>query len=51
MSREWNIGKEARFLDEKSVKERMKIEGRSIKKIFVAFLIYIAVMTLFMVFL
>jgi len=51
MSEKWDIGKEARLLDEKSIKERMKIEGRSIKKIFVALLIYIAVMTFFVVFL
>ena len=51
MSKQWNIGKEARLLDEKSIKERMKIEGRSIKKIFVTLLIYVAVMTVFMVFL
>jgi len=51
MSKQWNIGKEARLLDEKSIKQRMKIKGRSIKKIFVALLIYIAVMILFVVFL
>ena len=54
MSKQWNledIGKEAKLLDEKNIKERMKIECRSIKKIFVALLIYIAVMTLFVVFL
>ena len=51
MSKQWNIGKEAMLLDEKSIQERMKIEGRSVKKMFVALLVYIPVMTLFMVFL
>ncbi|MFX1259764.1 MAG: hypothetical protein ACFFAN_18080 [Promethearchaeota archaeon] len=51
MAKEWNIGNEAKLLDEKSIKERMKIEGRSVKKMFVALLIYIAVMTLFIVYL
>ena len=49
MPKQWNIGKEARFLDEKSIKERMKIESRSLKKMIFAMLIYVCVMTLFMI--
>ncbi|MFX0070917.1 MAG: hypothetical protein ACFFAO_07490 [Candidatus Hermodarchaeota archaeon] len=48
MSNKWNIGSEARKLDEKSIKERMKIEGRSVKKIFIALLIYACVLTIFL---
>ncbi|MFX0188174.1 MAG: hypothetical protein ACFE8A_10605 [Candidatus Hodarchaeota archaeon] len=51
MSKQRNIGERARLLDDKNIKERMKIESRSIKKILVALLIYIAFMILFTVFL
>lgn len=51
MSEQWNIGNEARLLDEQSLKERMKIEGRSVIKIFIALIIYAFIMTFFMVFL
>ena len=51
MSKQWNIGDEARLLDEQSIKERMRIEGRSVKKIFVALIIYACIMTFLMIFL
>lgn len=51
MSKQWNIGDEARLLNEQSLKKRMKIEGRSLKKIFLALIIYACIMTFFMVFL
>jgi len=44
---EWDIGSEARELDEKSFSERAKLEKRSLKKFTVAFLVYFSVMTLF----
>lgn len=47
----FNIGKEARALDQKSVKERMKIEKRSGIQILIALLFYVLVMTLFYFFL
>jgi len=43
----WDIGKEARELDEKSILERMKIEKHSIKKIVIALLFYFSTMILF----
>lgn len=51
MANKWNIGNEAKQLDEKSIKERMKIEGRSVKKIFMALLIYVFFLTIFLTFL
>ena len=41
------IGKEAQELDEKPFSERMKLSKTSIKKIFGAMIVYIAIMTLF----
>lgn len=51
MSEQKNIGYKARLLDEMSLKERLKIEGRSVKKIVVALIIYACIMTFFMTFL
>jgi hypothetical protein len=47
----FNIGKEARDLDQKSIKERMKIDKRSGIQIIIALLFYVLVMTLFYFFL
>ena len=47
MADNWEIGKEARELDNKSMKERMKIEGRSIKKIVIALIFYSLTMIIF----
>ncbi|MFX1389985.1 MAG: hypothetical protein ACFE9Z_07990 [Promethearchaeota archaeon] len=47
MSAEWEIGKEARKLDEKTIIERMKIKGHSIKKIIAALLFYTIIMVIF----
>ena len=47
MSKSWEIGKEARELDEKPISERLRIERRSIKKISVALLFYCIIMVLF----
>lgn len=41
------IGKEAQELDEQSISERMKLNKTSLKKIFGAMLVYMAIMTLF----
>ncbi|MFX0032091.1 MAG: hypothetical protein ACFE8E_06650 [Candidatus Hodarchaeota archaeon] len=43
----YKIGKEAQELDEKTIFERMKINKKSIKKLFGAVIVYIAIMTLF----
>ena len=43
----WDIGKEAKELDEKSIKERVKIGRRSIVKIVVAIGIYFLTMYIF----
>jgi len=51
MSKQWDIGKEAIELDEKNIRERMKVEKRSIKMILVAFVIYFLVMFAFYIFL
>jgi len=42
-----NIGKKARDLDQKSIKERMKIDKRAAIRIIVALIVYILIMTLF----
>jgi len=47
MSIEREIGKEARELDGKPISERLKVEKRSIMKIFVALLFYSLLMVLF----
>lgn len=47
MSISLEVGKEARELDEKPIKERMKIEKRSIKRIGYALIIYSLTMILF----
>ncbi|MFX1555043.1 MAG: hypothetical protein ACFFBV_14045 [Promethearchaeota archaeon] len=47
MLKSWEIGKEARELDEKPITERLRIERRSIKKISVALLFYCIVMVVF----
>ena len=51
MSIDWEIGKEARQLDGRSIKERMKIGKRSIMKVSVALLFYSFTMLLFYFFL
>ncbi|MFW9947359.1 MAG: hypothetical protein ACFFBZ_07905 [Promethearchaeota archaeon] len=43
----WEIGKEARELDEMPISERLRVERRSIKKITVALLFYCIIMVLF----
>ena len=47
MQSNWEIGKEARDLDEKPISERMKIERRSIKRLAGAFDIYFLTMISF----
>ena len=47
MAIDWEIGKEARELDEKPILERAKIEKRSIKKISLALVCYFLTMILF----
>jgi len=47
MPNNWEIGKEARELDEKSISERMKIERRSIKRLAGALVIYFLTMASF----
>lgn len=47
MSIGWEIGKEAQELDDKSFKERMKIERRSIKRVGFALILYSITMLLF----
>lgn len=44
---EWKIGEQAKKMDEKSIKERMKIERSSLKKILGALVIYFVVMGIF----
>lgn len=46
-----NIGKKARDLDQKSIKERMKIDKRAAIRIIIALIVYILIMTLFYFFL
>jgi len=47
MPNSWEIGKEAKELDEKTIFERMKIESRSIKRVAGAFAIYFVMMISF----
>ena len=47
MPNNWEIGKEARDLDEKTISERMKIERRSIKRLAGAVVIYFLTMMSF----
>ncbi len=47
MLKSWEIGKEARELDEKPISERLRVERRSIIKIAVALLFYCIIMVLF----
>ncbi|MFX1304456.1 MAG: hypothetical protein ACFE9X_13960 [Promethearchaeota archaeon] len=47
----WEIGKEARELDEKPILERLKVEKSSKKKIGIALLCYFLVMIFFYFFL
>ncbi|MFX0024683.1 MAG: hypothetical protein ACFE9S_20415 [Candidatus Hermodarchaeota archaeon] len=47
MSIKWEIGKEAQELDEKPIKERMKIERNSIKRVGYALILYFITMVLF----
>ncbi|MHA1725660.1 MAG: hypothetical protein ACTSXH_12640 [Promethearchaeota archaeon] len=51
MKKKLEIGKEAKELDEKSFKERMKIDKDSLTKIIGALLIYLFVMLLFSIYL
>ncbi|MFX0008059.1 MAG: hypothetical protein ACFFA7_17515 [Promethearchaeota archaeon] len=47
MSISWEVGKEARELDTKPVKERLRIERRSIKRIGYAIIFYSITMFIF----
>ena len=47
MPNNWEIGKEARDLDEKTISERMKINKRSIKRLAGAVVIYFLTMISF----
>lgn len=47
MSISWEVGKEARELDKKPLKERMKIERRSIKRVGYALIFYSVIMIFF----
>ncbi|MFX0001213.1 MAG: hypothetical protein ACFE88_13960 [Candidatus Hermodarchaeota archaeon] len=47
MELDWEIGKEARELDEKPIIERMRVEKRSIIKVSIALTFYVLVMILF----
>lgn len=51
MSIDWEIGKEARELDKRPIKERLRVEKRSIMKVSVALLFYFFIMVLFYFFL
>ncbi|MFX1380651.1 MAG: hypothetical protein ACFFA4_16330 [Promethearchaeota archaeon] len=51
MTLSWEVGKEARELDKKSIKERMKVEGRSVKRVGYAMVFYSIMMVLFYIFL
>ena len=51
MNQTWEIGEEARNLDEGSIKDRFKIERKSLFRIFGAFGFYIFVMLVFYYFL
>ena len=51
MAVKWEIGEEAKELDEKTILERMKIPTHSIKKIVGAVLLYFLTMGLFYIFL
>ena len=51
MNLDWEIGKEASELDSKPIKERMKIEKSSIKKIGIALILYSVAMVFFYIFL
>lgn len=47
MSKNWQIGQEARELDNKSISERMKIKKGSIVKICLALVFYALIITMF----
>ncbi len=47
MSIEWEIGKDARELDKMPIKERMKIEARSIRRVGYALIFYSLMMIIF----
>ncbi len=51
MPKGWDIGKEARELDEKKIMERIRLEKRSIKKVIFALMIYFLTMYIFYIFL
>jgi len=51
MAKSWEIGKEARELDEKPISERLKLEKNSKKKIGIAFIFYSITMVLLYFFL
>jgi len=51
MAIEWEIGKEARELDEKPVIERMRVGKRSITKVSIALIFYFVTMVSFYFFL
>jgi hypothetical protein len=43
----WDIGSEAREIESKSMKERLKLEKTSIKKVIFAFIFYFVMMIIF----
>jgi len=51
MSISWEVGKEAQELDKKPIKERIRVEGSSLKRVGYALIIYSLTMVLFYIFL
>jgi hypothetical protein len=51
MSISWEVGKEARELDKKPIKERLRVERRSIRRVGYAMILYSITMVLFYIFL
>lgn len=51
MDNEWQIGTEAKELDNKHISERMRVEPSVFKKIIVATLVYFITMIIFCIFL
>ncbi len=51
MLKEWDIGREARELDDKNIIDRIRLEKHSIKRIIFALMIYFLTMYIFYLFL
>ena len=51
MKTEWDIGKEAKKIDELSFREKMKISKMTFSKLVGAILFYILIMSIFSIFL